>query len=141
MDKQIENNMPVIRSILDRAERSIEDMTGIKVLVTVSKIEEDQYDNGYKLIYQCCMIWGTNIRYISDKKRNTERVVMRKIISMLLKAKTKLGLREIAQRIGYRDHTDVIHAVTSGADLLNVKDKVFMKYYEPVKHLFLEEVE
>ncbi len=141
MDKEIEKNMPVIRSILDRAEKSIEDMTGIKVLVTVSKIEEDDYDNGYKLIYRCCMIWGTNIRYISEKVRNTERVMMRKILAMLLKQKTKLSLREIGQRIGYRDHSDVIAAVSSGTNLLHVKDKIFIKYYEPVKEIFLEEVE
>lgn len=141
MDKQLEKNMPVIRSILDRAEKSIEDMTGIKVLVTVSKIEEDDYDNGYKLICQCCLIWNKDIRYISEKKRNTERVTMRKIICMLLKSKTKLSLNEIAKRVGYKEHSMVIDASNTGADMLHVKDKTFMSYYEPVKHLFIEEVE
>lgn len=141
MDKELMKHLPVIRSILDQAQNRIEDMTNIKMSVKAYRIDHDKNDKGNKLINKCCMIWGTDLEYIKEKVRNTERVIMRKIICMLLKNNTELSLKEIAKRVGYRDHSMCLDALRTGSDLLLVNDEIFLKYYEPVKHLFLEEVE
>lgn len=142
MDNEIVMNMPVIRSILDSAENRIEEMTGLKVMLRMERVPtpDNNIDLGTVLIQECAKIWSVEIEYIIQRTRKKEPVAMRKVLSMLLRKRTDLSLYKISQRLGFSDHADVLHAVKSGTDLLEVNDEVLIKFYEPVKHLFIEEV-
>lgn len=129
-------HMPLIQSIMDRAQEEIEFHVGIKCKLSVIQAPKIQQDDVDKVIDMCLAVWGTDLAFVQMRIRNQEQVMMRKVLCLLLKEKTKLSLRQIGNKVGYQEHTTVHNAILTARDLRDVNDSVFLKYYSPVKELF-----
>lgn len=136
--KSLRKNMPKIKAMMAQTEFEIEKETGVRVKLFIEPYDEWPNDLATDLIKQCCEIWELDIADLRYKTRRREIVQMRFVLSLLLCIKTSLTLSKIAHRIGYSDHTDVIHARGAAADYREVNDEYFMAFYNPVKHLFDE---
>ncbi|HAV93036.1 TPA: chromosomal replication initiator protein DnaA [candidate division WOR-3 bacterium] len=59
---------------------------------------------------------------ITGKRRTASMVIPRQVSAYLMKKFTKLSLKEIAEYLGKKDHSTVIHAVKKIETMLNQKD-------------------
>lgn len=133
----IRRNMPAIRRIMEQAERDIVKESGVRVKLFL-ELNEASFSSADELISTCCQIWDVEEDDLRERTRKREIVQMRYVLSLLLNVRTALTLTEIAHKVGYNDHTDVIHARTSAVKHRSANDAMFMQFYNPVKHLFDE---
>jgi chromosomal replication initiation ATPase DnaA len=125
---------------MDSCEQRIKHMTGLDVRLKVEACDEVPADTAGVLVSTCLAIWKVELKDVKAKSRKTEVVIMRSLLCFLLKVRTNLSLRQIGERTGYDDHTDVVHAVKRTRGWIEVSDPKLFAYYEPVKHLFLNEM-
>lgn len=128
-------NMPVVQSIMSRAEDRIEDATGHRIKLTIQYSTPIEVDSVDDMIISCIKIWGTSLDYVIDKKRTQDRVVMRSVLVYMMRTKfTRLTLLKISSKIGVFDHTSVIHMFNNAKNLMSVNDALFNLYFLPVKY-------
>lgn len=84
-------------------------------------------------------IWNIKEVNLFVKHKSTELVTMRQVVMLYLREVCRLSLPLIGKYMDI-DHTTVLYGLRKCAHYLAVNDVVFYQYYEPVKHLFNEEV-
>lgn len=139
-DQQIyEQNKPLIDSIMYEAEQKVYRHTQLCVNAFARLVQETcRESEAAMLVNSCLAVWDVELSYLQGKNRKNPRPIMRKIICMLLGVKVPSMSLELIGDIFHQDHTTIIHARRSGNDLLATHDYLFLKYYNPVKHLFDE---
>jgi chromosomal replication initiation ATPase DnaA len=78
---------------------------------------------------------NVNIDDILSPCRKRELVLPRHLLRHITYANGVGSLSEIARLTGARGHDTVIHSIRTSTDLINVKDKEYMRYYTPLAHL------
>lgn len=71
---------------------------------------------------------------VISKSRKNELVMARQLLIYALHRYTYLTHKELGKRVGRRDHTTVIHSLTTVKEYLSVKDKL---YYPMFSQYFL----
>lgn len=137
---KLEQNIPVIRSIIDAAEKKIMHLTGIEVyLMFKATYNGRDIDEKEEIIKECCNVWGVDEWYVKINKRDMDRVAMRQILILLLRVKyTKLSLKDIATIFNMKDHTSIIYSIKTAQNHLQSNDELFMKYYNQIENFFYE---
>lgn len=125
----LQQQLPLIRSIVDAAESRIYDATGLEVKLII-KPTESNIDEKEELINNCCITWGVTVDFVKKRSRNKERVAMRQILIFLLKMEyPKLALKDIAIMFRMKDHTSAIYAIKTAKKHLQTHDDFFMSFY------------
>ncbi len=137
---QLQRNENTIKVVLENTESMIYSLTGLHLTVYAKHPKGDlskDFDEADIIIYNLCKIWQIPKSEILIKRKVGDKPNMIKIICMLVKFEfPKYPLVKIAAKLGIENHASIIHNITFGNNLLEVQDAQFMKYYEPVKHLF-----
>lgn len=136
-----DSQIALVRSILDSCEQRIKDMTGLDVRVEVRTCDAIPDDIAGFLIATCLQHWNVGLKEMKQKNRKRETVIMKSTCAFLLKVRTKLTLLQIGERVGYDDHSDVSNAIKRARNWIEVKDESFIAYYEPIKELFLNDLQ
>jgi hypothetical protein len=93
----------------------------------------------------CCAIcthWDVSFDWVTDGSREKYRPTMKMILYMILKKNfPKARAIDFAKLMGHRNHSGVHHSLKRANRWLSLNDKLFMKYYEPVKHFLNEQSE
>lgn len=138
-------DMPVIQSILSRAEESIYTATGFNVKVVLND-EQLIFGPGVgigDLMNTCtkkmCSIWKVSHYDIFDNTRKREKVAMRQIVFHYIKYKyPSISVTAIGEHFGGYDHTTIIHNIAKAKSYIGNYDPIFNSYFEPIKHLYNE---
>lgn len=139
--------MPVIQSILHRAEENIYTATGFNVKVVLND-EQLNLKPGVgidDLINTCtkalCSIWEVSQYDIFDNTRKREKVAMRQIVFHYIKHKyPSIALATIGDYFGGYDHTTIIHNIAKAKGYIGNDDPIFNSYFEPIKHLYNDQI-
>jgi hypothetical protein len=86
---------------------------------------------------QICEYFSMTVGMLRGKTRKREIVIARQIAMRYCKDNTELSLKSIGQFFGGRDHSTVIHALTTIEDLCDT-DKKFKKKFEEIGRLLIE---
>lgn len=119
---------------------------------TVAKIDSDVLEsiiepfkdsNLYKIEQFCrdiCTVyWNVSFDWVIDGSRAERRPIMKMVLYMLIKKRyPELTLKSMAKMMNHKDHAGPKHSLDRAKRWHGVSDPVFIKYYEPVKHLLYE---
>ena len=141
MTTELQQNLPLINSIISRAEDKIESMTGLKIKLYPNQIlpiiEQTEIN---KIINVLCSIWQVERGELTAKTRNAKTVAMRKITCMVIRTNfPEIPYRVIAEAVGLGDHATVMYSIQSAANMLVTNDAFFMQFYNPIKTVFIHE--
>lgn len=126
-----------ITSILIDARRKIKAQTGKDVLLQVTEMASlETMESMCEIV---CSHWGVTLGWLRRPRRDNGRPIMKKIIWMVLKSKfPKEPVINLAIIVGHQNHAGVHHGLKKAKGWIETKDELFIKYYEPVKHLIDE---
>ena len=63
---------------------------------------------------------------------------MRGVICYFMRKKFQLSLTSIAEHLNLSNHTSILHALNNVNNMIDVKDEIFMKYFEPINKMLHE---
>jgi len=84
--------------------------------------------------------FNTTVEAMKDKTRKREIVVARQVAMYFAKNNTNLSLKSIGLHFGNRDHSTVIHALTSVNDLMDTDRKFRARMDDLIKKLKLKNI-
>lgn len=125
-----------VKEILRKAEAQILDNCGLTIKLSVDYVLPEYVQESLLSIYEKL---GVRQSDVLEGKRTNELVTMRQIVSLFLKKECDFTCTAIAKYLG-QDHTTVLYNIKRAEEYLHNNDRLFMKYYNPVKHLFDEKI-
>lgn len=82
------------------------------------------------LLSRVCTICSVSIADVLSAKRQRQFVIARHLFFFLAKQNyPHTSYQSLGEMIGNRDHTTVLHAMTSIRNLIDTNDPTFMKFY------------
>lgn len=125
-----------IERIIKKAQKEITEATGLNVTLIASHKEYAINELLKELFAECMTCWNTDETFLEDGSRVYPRPMMRKIFWLIaLERYPKAPRQLLAFMAGVTNHTSVIRSLKNSKEWREVKDELFMKYYEPVEHL------
>lgn len=119
---------------------SFTDKSMRRVIESPLKAPEPSKENMFMDCASICNYWSVSFSWVIEKDRSNHRPVMKKVIWYILKNKyPSVTYIELANLVGHKDHAGVANGLKTAKNWIKLKDKLFMKYYEPVKHLLHEQ--
>lgn len=132
----------LIDDMIKNAQLNISKRTGVKVILTPTFPIQDCENDLKKILEEMCYCWGFTLAWVSEKSREKDRPIMRKLLWMasreLFPAVTYV---QLAILTGVDNHVTILKGIQKGRDWLKVQDEKFLKYYKQVKHFFHEPVD
>ena len=131
------NNL-VLHGVPDALERANEIEAEIKEEVNKVKMSKDiDKDLYFKAAFKACLKYypSTSELGVKSKSRKKQFVMVRKIVTWLLKNNTDMTLNDIGMLLGGRDHTTQIWALKSLENFFWY-DKLFKKMVEDINQNF-----
>lgn len=103
------------------------DVEVIKVAKPVRSLKElaNVIDNLFIEVFD---VFGFTQSEIESSSRQRDKVYIRFVIAAILKWEYRLPLKDIGSILGGRDHTTVIHCLTTCKNLIQTKDEGFMAH-------------
>ncbi len=142
MNPIIKKHYLLIHEVILKSQDEILAKTGVTVQLFVREFNASEKDILLKKWQPFLNTWQVSIEDIRDGGREESLPVMRKILWMYARINfKKISLIKIGELLGVRDHTTVLKGVNSAYDFLHVQDEYFLRFYNPVKHLFNEPVD
>lgn len=89
-----------------------------------------------EIINQCCKIWDVKPEHFVFA-RTRKKTAQKQILIMLL-AQHRYEYKAIGIALYFAHPENAGRSAKQGVTMLQVKDKMFLKYYNPVAHLFPE---
>lgn len=90
-----------------------------------------------QIMKRCCDYFGVSEEYITKRNRKRERVLMRQMAMYMCKIYTTCSLMDIGYFFEGRDHTTVIHAITTINDLCET-DEIIADDFKRLKNFVKE---
>jgi len=87
------------------------------------------------LIRITCEVFDISHKALTSKRRDRVVVDARRVIAYLMRQNLKLTYKQIGEKIGYDDHSSVIHAVRSMENFANTNDPLNDKMKEVLERL------
>lgn len=110
--------MKEVDEILAEARQKISGIMGIDVLVQY-RFNSLSLENIYNVTSQA---FGVDSEFIRKKGRDKMRPFMKHVFCYVAALYSKASLREIAEMVGLKDHSSVIHSRDKIKDLLDIVD-------------------
>lgn len=79
--------------------------------------------SGEQIIGVVSAYFGMPVSRLRAKSRSRPNVEARQIAAYFMRQKTRLGLREIGEMLGGRDHTTAIHSINTAKDLIQTDER------------------
>jgi len=134
--------MSIVNYVIAQAQSEIHKKAGIEVVLMPrfsNKLVEEDIKQTFEAMCNC---WGVNLAWLSHKSRANDRPIMRKLLWMAGKRKhPNAPYCFLGTLTGTNDHAGVIKGIRSGYNWLEVQDEKFLKYFEPVKDYFTEQLQ
>jgi hypothetical protein len=132
-----EMEMAILKIHISKAEAEISQSTGLKVTLLPRLSSRDVSANLKVMFANMCNCWEVTLDYVSDKSRNNNRPMMRKLLWMAGRLQYPTASYScLGQLTGISNHVTVLRGIKEGNNWLKVKDAKFMVYYELVKNYF-----
>lgn len=136
--------MQFIYSIINKAEDEVSSLTGkrIRLIPHAEDIKDDVSSimkKDLELRQIICQVTGIRWERIASKHRDRELVNARFMYCVFIKQRIpSMTLKAIGENIGGRDHTSVIHALSTVNDLIASKDETITDLINKINLQILE---
>ena len=111
----------------------VESMKETEVTIKVVK-----YPQGTDEIYQLALdMYNVTKDEINGKSRKHKIVTIRQILCFFLNELRGLSLMDVAELLGYKEHSAVLHSVRQAKQHIETKDSKFEAIYNNFKHLLV----
>ena len=118
---------PEVISAIVLCERAIRRITG-NPNIAVSLVDESAILEYSDIEAAVCNAVGVTVDKVISKRRTTDYVTARQLISYYSRMHTSMSLLSIGQKLGNRDHTTVLHNVQKIKNLIQTGDHQIMIY-------------
>ena len=118
---------PEVISAIMLCERAIRRITG-NPNIAVSLVDESAILEYSDIENAVCNAVGVTVEEVISKRRTTDYVTSRQLISYYSRMHTSMSLSSIGQKLGNRDHTTVLHNVQKIKNLIQTGDHQIMIY-------------
>lgn len=137
MTDNIRTIVKTVEETLSAAEEQIHERTGLHISLYYEKqaFNPAIEDEVHRIVKLLCEEWGVNVDYIKQKCRERHITIMRSICYTAIRKSFPKYIYNKIGEIFNVDHTTVLHGMESFKQDLKAEDKMFMLYYNPVKHI------
>ena len=132
------NKRMILSKIIERTNIEIAEKVGEEVFLRCIERNPLATIADVEILFQdICTVWGVDLETLRAPSRPTDRSFMRKVLWFAAECTfPEISQKKRAELLGRECHTSVVHALKDARFFLKTQDEIFMKYYNPVKHLF-----
>lgn len=130
-------SLPAINKIIADAEEMLTGLCGMKVTVFIKIPQKDEL-NVLAIQQQICEAFEVSWSQIAGRSRKGIIPKARFAYCWICKQYLGMNLKEIGDTIGGRDHTTVIHALSTVKDLLDTKDAIMNPMLRVIESIYSE---
>ncbi len=124
-----------IKAMLVACEAKIMVLTGHRVQLIGTVLKEDLESEMNRFVAEAASMLNIKYSLLLSKTRKHEVVAARFTIAVgLMQRYPSASQTMIAKSLGYNDHTSVIHARDSVANMLKQQNPLYTKYYKIIQH-------
>jgi|SRR6478735_9166515 len=119
-----------ITGILNEAKARILEETGVVVNLSVVYSRDESQKASQALLKEMCAQWGVTPEWLRIPSRKEDRPIMRRLFWMSAKEKfPQVSFAALTTMVGIGNHVTAVKGIREARRWLEVKDPVFMQYY------------
>ncbi len=130
------DRVPGLQEILDECKNKIENLTGEKVSIHYTiKFHHLATSDLARFICEICEVsWEK----VASDSRKAQYIIARHLYCYFARTVQKKTLKHIAEVLGGRDHTTIIHAVDKVKTMIEINDELYIHPYNEIQKLITQ---